>query len=99
MHFEISERLATDASRDEILRFAESRFAKVAEQTGLNQNQLIIGKIEATFGSINRTDHTIFSVEGATGNYLLTTDTDYKPSGWFWIFLVLALGRKKMQRQ
>jgi hypothetical protein len=47
--------------------------------------------VEASFGSINRSDVTRLTLQRTGGGYLLISETEYRPSGWFWLFLIILL--------
>lgn len=91
MHFEVSERLVTNDPPEAVMEFAQAQFAKISSRTRLERGQLIVRLIEASFGSINRTDVTRVSLQRVGGGYLLVSETDYRPSGWFWLFLIILL--------
>lgn len=91
MKFEISERVVTKRSQEEVLSLLEDQFRKVSD--GINRSgQIIEAKsIEASFGSINRKDVTYISAKKTTDGWLLVADVSYKPSVAFWIILILML--------
>jgi hypothetical protein len=47
--------------------------------------------IEASFGSINRSDTTTVILKDTDDGFLVVGDVQYRPSGWFWVFLVCTL--------
>ena len=65
MKFEVSERIRTSKSQDEVLNSLESQFKKVARGTSRKGQVLAAVSIEASFGSINRKDTTVVEVERA----------------------------------
>jgi hypothetical protein len=91
MHFEVSERLITNESPEAVMEFAERQFSKIADKTRMDGGQLTVRRVEASFGSLNRTDFTRVSLQRVGGGYLLVSETDYRPSGWFWVFLIILL--------
>ena len=91
MHFEVSERLVTNEPAEAIIEFAQRQFSKIADKTRLERGQLTVRRVEASFGSINRSDVTHVSLQRTGGGYLLVSETDYRPSGWFWLFLIVLL--------
>lgn len=91
MHFEVSERLVTNESPEAVMEFAQRQFSKISSKTRLEGGRLTVRMIEASFGSINRSDVTKVQLQRAGGGYLLVSETDYRPSGWFWLFLILLL--------
>src|SRR6185437_7783860 len=91
MHFEVSERLITNESPEAVMEFAQRQFSKISNKTRLEGGQLTARMVEASFGSINRSDVTRVSLQRVGGGYLLVSETDYRPSGWFWLFLIILL--------
>jgi hypothetical protein len=91
MHFEVSERLMTNEPPDAVMEFAQRQFAKIAKSTRLKDGKLTARMVEASFGSINRSDVTGISVQRVGGGYLLVSETDYRPSIWFWLLLIVLL--------
>ena len=91
MHFEVSQRLITNESTDNVLEFAQRQFSKISNKTRLKDERLTVRMIEASFGSINRSDVTRVQLQRVGGGYLIVSETDYRPSGWFWLFLILLL--------
>jgi hypothetical protein len=91
MHFEVSERLITNEPPEAVMEFAQRQFAKISSKTRLERGQLTVRLVEASFGSINRSDTTRVSLQRVGGGYLLVSETDYRPSGWFWLFLLILL--------
>ena len=51
----------------------------------------ILGVLTITFGSINRNDVSIISINDKSDGYLLIAEVTYIPSIWFWILFVLTL--------
>jgi hypothetical protein len=91
MHFEVSQRLVTNESPDAVMEFAQRQFSKISSKTRLENGQLTAGMVEASFGSINRNDVTRVQLQRVGGGYLVVSETDYRPSGWFWLFLIVLL--------
>lgn len=91
MRFEISERIPTQASKEDILKFAEEKFRKIADSVERSGDTLIVKSIEASFGSINRKDSTEVHVEIYEKAVLCVADVNYRPSGCFWAIFVLLL--------
>ena len=90
MKFEVSERIVTDRSESEVLDHALIQFKKVADSAKLNKDgELVVKSIEATFGSINRSDTTVVEVRKAEDGVLIVADVHYRPSFAFWILLIL----------
>lgn len=91
MYFELSQRLTTNEPPEVVLEFARSRFSKISNKTRLAGGQLTVRMIEASFGSINRTDVTQVKLQRVENGYLLVSETTYRPSVWFWVLLILLL--------
>ena len=91
MHFEVSQRLVTNETPEAILEFALRQFSKISNKTRLDDGKLTVRMVEASFGSVNRSDVTRFALQRVGGGYLLVSETDYRPSAWFWVFLILLL--------
>lgn len=90
MKFEVSERITTDRSESEVLDHALIQFKKVATSAKMNKDgDLVVKGIEATFGSINRSDTTVVEVREAEDGVLIVADVHYRPSFGFWILLIL----------
>lgn len=91
MHFEVSERLVTNEPPEAIMEFAQRQFAKISRKTRLESGQLTARMVEASFGSINRRDVTRITLQRVGSGYLLVSETDYSPSVWFWVLLIILL--------
>jgi hypothetical protein len=91
VHFEVSQRLITNDTPDTVMDFAQRQFSKVSSKTRLENGQLKVRMVEASFGSINRSDVTCVQLQRINGGYLVVSETNYRPSGWFWLFLILLL--------
>ena len=91
MHFEVSERLITNEPPEAVMEFAQRQFAKISSKTRLERGQLTVRMVEASFGSINRSDVTRVTLQRVGGGHLLVSETDYQPSVWFWLFLIILL--------
>jgi hypothetical protein len=92
MQFEVAERIDTDRGIIEVIGLALDQFKKVSESVKVTDDYSFVAKsIEATFGSINRSDKTQVSVKKLDGGWLLTAEVAYGPSFMFWVFALLAL--------
>jgi hypothetical protein len=89
--FEVSERIHTHASKEEILRGLEDQFKKVSQRVQRSGEALTAKSIEASFGSINRSDTTTIRLRNTDDGYLVIADVHYRPSVAFWVLLVLML--------
>jgi len=91
MKFEVSERLRTNATQHEVLTGLEEQFKKVSESVQRHGNSLEAKSIEASFGSINRSDTTTVDIRGVDDGFLLVANVNYRPSVAFWIILIITL--------
>lgn len=91
MNFNVSRRFQTKSSAEEITRFLEDSFRKSAEGIENNRGTLTVESVNATFGSINRSDKTVVETKARDDEMLLVATVEYNPSGWFWIFLIVGL--------
>ena len=91
MKFEVSERIRTLKSQDELLIALETQFKKVAESIQRSGQTIEAKSIEASFGSINRKDTTIVSMTKVDDGWLVVADVHYRPSVAFWIILIITL--------
>ena len=91
MKFEVSERLASKISNEEILTALEYQFRKISEGVNRSGQVLEVKSIEASFGSINRNDVTSVSLKQTSNGLLMIADVVYKPSIAFWIILIITL--------
>lgn len=91
MKFDVSERIRTTASADEVLQFLAERFTKISVSTKISNSHIIVRNIEASFGSINRADRTLVTVQKTEGGWFITGEVDYRTSGYFWLFFLIGL--------
>ncbi len=91
MKFEVSERIRTTKSQDELLTVLEAQLKKVAETVQRSGQTIEAKSIEASFGSINRKDTTTVSIKKADDGWLVVADVHYRPSVAFWIILIITL--------
>ena len=91
MNFDIIKRFHTNASTSNITSFLESSFSKAAETVHNDGIHLIVESINATFGSINRSDKTEINITAKDEDVLLVANVIYKPSIWFWIIFISCL--------
>lgn len=92
MKYELSEFLKTSRNANDILNILKQQFSKVSDDTSILFNSnLQVRSIEATFGSINRSDTTIVSLNKKDGGYLCIADVHYRPSFFFWIIFIALL--------
>jgi len=91
MKFEVSERITTSADKEEILRGLEEQFKKVSQSVMRNGDSLVAESIEASFGSINRSDTTTLDIREMDDGFLVLANVHYRPSVAFWIILLITL--------
>lgn len=91
MRFEVSERIRTSRSREELLIALERQFEKVSDSVQKTSLTIEAKSIEASFGSINRTDTTFVSLTKVDDGWLVVADVHYRPSFAFWVILIIGL--------
>lgn len=91
MRFEVSERVRTERSEQEIFAELNLQFKKVSRTLEPGHLSLKAVGIESTFGSINRHDETVVQMKRLDDGWLLVADVLYRPSVPFWFFLVIGL--------
>src|ERR1700719_2711506 len=90
MKFEVSEQIHTRKDPCLIVTALDMQLRKVSRVT--RQGDVISASaIEASFGSINRHDKTVFTVQQVEGGVLCVAEVSYRPSVAFWIFFILGL--------
>ena len=90
MEFEISERVATSADRETILKGLEEQLRKISHGVTRTGDTITAKSIEASFGSINRSDTTIVGLKKTDDGFLLLAKVNYRPSFAFWIILIIT---------
>ena len=90
MKFEVSERINTRKDAAAVLNALEAQLRKIGKVTRVG-DVITARAIEASFGSINRSDKTVFIVQPKEAGLLCVADVTYRPSGMFWVFFVLGL--------
>jgi hypothetical protein len=91
MRFEVSERIRTTRSQEELLAVLEDQFKKVSDSVHRAGKTIEAKSIEASFGSINRSDTTIISLRKVDDGWLVVAEVHYRPSVAFWIILIITL--------
>ena len=91
MEFEVSERISTTARKEDLLLFLEDQFRKVSGNVRRQDDSLFVKSIEATFGSINRSDDSVIELKRAEDGWLVIALVNYRPSVAFWIIVILLL--------
>lgn len=90
MRFQVTERINSNAPITDIGASMQSNFSRIATYAKPIGHTLRVKSIQATFGSINRTDQADITIKPTDGGYLLIADVEYRPSAAFWIILVLG---------
>ncbi len=91
MNFSIVERIKTNKSKEELQHEAVLAFMRVAGNVVETTDEITVTSINATFGSINRTDKTVVLVKPKDDGFLLAAHVNYTPSVAFWVFIVLSI--------
>jgi hypothetical protein len=91
MKFEVSERIRSKKSKEEVLTFLEKQFRKIAQGVQRTGQTIEAKSLEASFGSINRSDTTSISISAANDGWLVVANVHYRPSVAFWVILILTL--------
>lgn len=91
MTFEVSELIHTTKSRDVVLEELVSQLQKISQRVVRTNATVVATDIEASFGSINRSDTTTFYAIEREQGILCVADVNYRPSGAFWVILIITL--------
>lgn len=91
MRYEVSERITTNADSSVLLSALEEQFKKISESTSRVGSVIEVKDIDASFGSINRSDTTQVTIKPIDGAFLIVGDVHYRPSVWFWIIMVILI--------
>lgn len=91
MKFEVSERIITNAEKEKLLNGLEEQFKKVSQKVIRTGDSITVKLIEASFGSINRSDTTTIDLKETEDGFLVLANVNYRPSIAFWIILILTL--------
>jgi hypothetical protein len=91
MRFEISEQIRTRRDQVAIVNALETQLRKVSRKVVRAGDVITASAIEASFGSINRSDRAVLRVEPKGAGCLCVAEVTYRPSVAFWILLVLLL--------
>jgi hypothetical protein len=90
MRFEVSEQIHTRRDTRSIVNALDIQLRKVS-RVARQGDVITASAIEASFGSINRHDRTVFTVQPVEAGVLCVADVTYRPSVMFWIFFILGL--------
>jgi hypothetical protein len=91
MKFTTTQKLKTGASEDAVFSAIREVFKPISESVEQGNHFVEARQIQATFGSINRKDVTRLTLKRKQDGWTVTADTDFKPSVWFWILLILTI--------
>lgn len=91
MNFELSERFRSSHAPEQVWRTVTEQLQRISARVTTEGDAVVARSVEATFGSINRTDSTRVRLHRKEDGYLLTANVTYRPSGWFWIFFIVTL--------
>ena len=91
MKFTTTQKLKTKASEAAILAAIAEIFQPISESVKQGNHFVEATHVQGTFGSINRKDTTRLTIKQKQDGWVVTADTDYKPSTWFWILLVITI--------
>ncbi|HBJ35381.1 MAG TPA: hypothetical protein DDZ51_11650 [Planctomycetaceae bacterium] len=91
MQFQLTDRIQTNVPAGRLLDSLENQFRGKSKSLNRIGDSLSVHGIEASFGSINRTDRTDVTVRPANGGYVLVADVKYSPSVFFWIILIVTI--------
>jgi hypothetical protein len=91
MRFEVSERIRTNRSEQELLAVLEAQFRKISEDVQRSGQTIEAKAIQASFGSINRLDTTTIALKQVEDGWLVLAEVHYRPSVAFWIIFIITL--------
>ncbi len=91
MKFATTQLIKTAAGAEQLLDALSEAFSPISESVERGRSSVVAKQIENTFGSINRDDQTTLTLRQKSNGWLITAETEYKPSKWFWIILVITL--------
>ena len=85
--------LVSDVYEAELNELIFNEFNRISECCTNTLNGIRCDSINASFGSILRKDSTIVSIQARkkADGYNIIANTEYKPSGFFWIFFIIDL--------
>ena len=91
MKFTDTHKLKTSANCHAVIKVVAEVFTPLAAQIEQRNQVVQVKGIQQTFGSALRQDVTRFTLKPKTNGHLIVADTEFKPTGWFWICFVLGL--------
>lgn len=90
MKFSSTQIVKTSASGDAVLSAVTEAFSSLAEGVEHRSHVVEAKMLQATFASALRNDVTRFTIKPKPNGVLVTADTEFKPTTWFWICFVLG---------
>ena len=83
----------SDECASELQQTISDEFLRISDKCFQNKSALYCESINASFGSILRNDVTVVSMtpRRKEDGYNVFAETEYKPSGFFWIFFVIDI--------
>ena len=90
MKFSISESIKTDDIKGVVNRLGV-QLKDIANTVAEQGSIITANSIQPSFGSINRNDTTVFTVQKNKTGILLIAEVEYKPSVAFWLILLFTL--------
>lgn len=91
MKFEVSEQIRCVAEKKAVLDSLEIQLRKTSRKVERIGEAIRVRGIEASFGSINRSDETVIKVQQKSNGFLCVAEVTYRPSVAFWVFFVLGI--------
>ena len=91
MRFELSQRVVTNASEEELLEALLRQFKKISVEAKRHRHEVIARKIENTFGSPFRSTRAAVTARPMEGGYLIVADLSYTPTLVFAVAFVTGL--------
>ncbi len=91
MRFQVTEKITTDATITQVGEVLQDNFRRIAASVIPVGSILRVTSIQATFGSVNRTDVTDITIKPTDDGYLLIANVEYRPSVAFWIIFLISL--------
>jgi hypothetical protein len=90
MKFSSTQIVKTNSGGEAVLSAVAEAFSSLAEGVD-HRNQVVeVKSLQATFASALRNDVTRFTIKPKPNGVLVTADTEFKPTTWFWICFVLG---------
>ncbi|WP_417378780.1 SHOCT domain-containing protein [Gimesia sp.] len=91
MQFQVSQRIHTLVPQEHVFDAIEEQLNSVASTVERNHDEIVAKMLEASFGSINRSDTTRITLKQKPEGLVLLADVHYRPSFAFWIILILTI--------